>query len=145
MVRLSRLEHHMAAATLLSNPTVCPSSYVSDLPDVLTSQPLRIRAAQSFVSNAFMQAPSNTGIQRYVAMRPKVHQRRWHCMGIYVERHSMEDQQSIRSQQLSYLLGAYICKIFLSPTPTVKEQLQPGKAPPPALTLEGREACWIDK
>jgi len=52
----------------------------------------------------------------------------------------------MRPQQLSYLLGAYICKIFFSPTPTVKDKLQPGKAPPPpALTLEEWEACWIDK
>ena len=41
MARLSKIEYHMAASMLLSSPTVCSSSYVSDLSHILTSQLLR--------------------------------------------------------------------------------------------------------
>jgi len=50
MPRLSKIEYHMAASMLLSSPTVCSSSYVSDLSHILTSQLLR--PARRFVWNA---------------------------------------------------------------------------------------------
>ena len=41
MACLSKIEFHMATSMFLSSPTVCSSSYVSDLSHILTSQLLR--------------------------------------------------------------------------------------------------------
>ena len=52
MPRLSEIEYHMAASMLLPSPTVCSSSYVSDLSHILTSQLLRPAYGTSGHNNA---------------------------------------------------------------------------------------------